>query len=117
MYVGMDAFIETSFIYRVVKISKAEILGESTFGMKGNEGEQNDLVELQVRSATKVLESLLSDSGSSFVDLLHVNCEVNLFYKIHFCSLNSLFSFFYAQGCEWEMLENLIDSGMYRRIR
>ena len=97
-----------------MKISKAEILGESTFGMKGNEGDQNDLVELQVRSATKVLESLLSDSGSSFVDLLHVNCEVNLFNKIHFfCPLSS----FHAQGCEWEMLENLIDSGMYRRIR
>ena len=117
MYVDMEGFIETSSIYRVVKIAKAEILGESTFGMKGNEGDQNDLVELQVRSATKVLESLLSDSGSSFVDLLHVNCEVNLLNQIHFCSLNSLHSSFHAQGCEWEMLENLIDSGMYQRIR
>ena len=60
-----------------MKISKSEIRGEGTFGMKGNEGEKNDLVELQVKSATKVLESLLSDSGSSFVDLLHINCEVN----------------------------------------
>ena len=63
--------------HRIVKISKSELQGESTFGMKGHEVEQNDLVELQVRNATKVLESLLDDSGSSFVDLFHVNCEVN----------------------------------------
>ena len=68
---------EGSFAHRVVKISKAELQGESTFGMKENKVEQNDLVELQVRNATKVLESLLNDSGSSFVDLFHVNCEVN----------------------------------------
>ena len=55
--------------------------------MEENEVEQTDLVELQIKSATKVLESLLHDSHianslvrsleSSFVDLLHVNCEVN----------------------------------------
>ena len=68
-----------SFANRVVKISKAEIIGESTFGMNGNtcKMEQNDLVELQIRNARRVLESLLIDSGSSFVDLFHVNCEVN----------------------------------------
>ena len=60
-----------------MKISQAEINGESTFGMKDNIAEQNDLVELKVKSATKVLGSLLSKSDSSFVDLLHVNCEVN----------------------------------------
>ena len=60
-----------------MKISQAEINGESTFGMKDNEAKQNDLVELQVKSATKVMGSLLSKSDSSFVDLLHVNCEVN----------------------------------------
>ena len=60
-----------------MKISQAEVNGESTFGMKDNEAEQNDLVELQVKSATRVLGSLLSKSDSSFVDLLHVNCEVN----------------------------------------
>ena len=67
-----------SFAYRVVKISKAEIIGEST-SMNGNtcKMEQNDHVELQIRNARRVLESLLNDSGSSFVDLFHVNCEVN----------------------------------------
>ena len=60
-----------------MKLSKAEIIGESTFGMKDNEAEPKDLVELQIRNATQVLKNLLSDSGSSFVDLFHVNCEVN----------------------------------------
>ena len=45
--------------------------------MIDNEEEQNDLVELQVRNATKVLKSLFGDSDSTFVDLFHVNCEVN----------------------------------------
>ena len=76
-----------SFVFRIVKLSKAEINGESTFGMKENEAEPQDLVELQVRSATKVLKNLLSDS--SFVDLFHVNCEVNFLpFHIHFRSLN-----------------------------
>ena len=75
-----------SLAYRVVKISKSELQGESTFGMKENKVEQNDLVELQVRNATKVLESLLRDSSSSFVDLFHVNCEVNV-NPIHFVAL------------------------------
>ena len=76
-----------SLAYRVVKLSKSELQGESTFGMKENKVEQNDLVELQVRNATKVLESLLRDSSSSFVDLFHVNCEVNC-QSNTFCSLS-----------------------------
>ena len=70
-------WLKGSFTHRVVKISKEELQGESTFGMKENVVEENDLVELQVKNATKVLESVLGDSGSSFVDLFHVNCEVN----------------------------------------
>ena len=75
MHVDNSAFC---IAFRIVKLAQAEINGESTFGMKENEAEPKDLVELQVKSATKVLKNLLSDSGSSFVDLLHVNCEVNL---------------------------------------
>ena len=66
-----------SFAFRIVRLSKAELNGESTFGMKDNEAEPKDLVKLKVRNSTKVLKNLLSDSGSSFVDLFHVNCEVN----------------------------------------
>ena len=63
-----------------MKISKAEIQGESTSGMTENEVDENDRVELQIRNATKVLESLLGDNSNSFVDLLHVNCEVHLYF-------------------------------------
>ena len=60
-----------------MKISTTAIQGESTFGMKENEDDEDDRVELQIRNATKILKNLLRDSGNSLVDLLHVNCEVN----------------------------------------
>jgi len=79
---------------RIVKLSKASIIGQSTFGMKETEG--GDFEELQIRDASKAVgEVLRSLKDKTEVDLLHVNCE----------------------GCEWEMFENLISSGIHTKIR
>ena len=60
--------------------------------MTENEVDENDRVELQIRNATKVLESLLGDNGNSFVDLLHVNCEVQYIsiHQIYFNNISNL---------------------------
>jgi len=79
---------------RVVKLSKASIIGQSTFGMKETEGEEFE--ELQIKDASRAVGDVLRNlKDKSEVDLLHVNCE----------------------GCEWEMFENLIGSGIHSKIR
>merc|ERR1712032_526337 len=79
---------------RIVKLSKASIIGQSTFGMKETEG--GEFEELQIRDASKAVGEVLSNlKDKTEVDLLHVNCE----------------------GCEWEMFENLISSGIHTKIR
>ena len=45
--------------------------------------------------AKSTLESVLIEAGSGMVDLLHVNCE----------------------GCEYELLEDLIQNDLHRKIR
>ena len=57
--------------------------------MAGRGDKQADKIPLQIREAASVL------SGLSGIALLHVNCE----------------------GCEWEMLENIIQAGQHRHIR
>ena len=60
---------------RIVKLSKASIIGQSTFGMKETEG--GEFEELQIRDASKAVgEVLRSLKDKTEVDLLHVNCEV-----------------------------------------
>ena len=62
--------------FRVVKLSKASIIGQSTFGMKETEGEEFE--ELQIKDASRAVGDVLRNlKDKSEVDLLHVNCEVN----------------------------------------
>lgn len=79
---------------RIVKLSKDSIIGQSTFGMKETEGEEFE--DLQIKDASKAISNVLNILNDKLeVDLLHVNCE----------------------GCEWEMFENLIRSGIHTKIR
>ena len=62
--------------FRVVKLSKASIIGQSTFGMKETEGEEFE--ELQIKDASRAVGHVLRNlKDKSEVDLLHVNCEVS----------------------------------------
>ena len=64
---------------RIVKLSKASIIGQSTFGMKETEG--GEFEELQIRDASKAVgEVLRSLKDKTEVDLLHVNCEVSRYF-------------------------------------
>jgi len=81
---------------RIVKLSKASIIGQSTFGMKETEVKGGEFEELQIRDASKAVGEVLRNiKDKTEVDLLHVNCE----------------------GCEWEMFENLLSSGIHTKIR
>ena len=52
-------------------------------------------VELDIREAARVIKEI-SKANGGFVDLLHVNCE----------------------GCEWEMLENLLtETDLIRKVQ
>ena len=78
--------------------------------MKETEGDEFE--ELQIKDASKVVSNVLRDlNEKDEVDLLHVNCEVRFFGNIQ-PFLDYLF-----QGCEWEMFENLIGSGIHTKIR
>ena len=66
-------------LFRIVKLSKSSIIGQSTFGMKETEGDEFE--ELQIKDASKVVSNVLRDlNEKDEVDLLHVNCEVRNFF-------------------------------------
>jgi len=76
---------------RTVKLSRSELLGEGTFGMTDKKNEDEPFVNLKIREASKIIREI---SNNGFVDLLHVNCE----------------------GCEWEMMENIIENNIISDI-
>jgi len=70
--------------------------GLGTFGMVDSEG--NAKIPLKIREGATVIRDIMTDPDTqeiTTVDLLHVNCE----------------------GCEWEMFENLIETGVMQTIR
>ena len=78
----------------MVKLSKASILGQSTFGMKDTEGEEFE--ELQIKDASKAIGKVLNNlKEKNEVDLLHVNCEV----RMSFYTFSFLFSLKVEQLC------------------
>ena len=84
--------------FRTVLLSPSDIDGQSTFGMANSEAGETDKIPLQIREAASVLRSVGSSglsSGQPSISLLHVNCE----------------------GCEWEMLENIIHTGEHKHVR
>ena len=78
---------------RTILLSQADIQGQGTFGMKDNEGDDEKIVELEITNASTAFNNVTG--GSEQLDLLHVNCE----------------------GCEYEMLENIIKSGLHLNIK
>ena len=61
--------------------------------MKDNEAEGGKKIPLEIIDATTAFNNVTGGAGD--LDLLHVNCE----------------------GCEYEMLENIIKSGLHWRIK
>ena len=90
------AKIVTIFLlFRTVKLTKSDILGEGTFGMSETAKKSDDeIVELKIREASKVLK-MISSKPEGVIDLFHVNCE----------------------GCEWEMMENIISNGLHKKMK
>lgn len=70
------------------RVVEASIAGQSTFGMAGTKGEKME--KLQIVEAASALRNLMGvrqlEGMAEEISLLHMNCE----------------------GCEWEMLENLL---------
>ena len=78
---------------RTILLSEADIRGQGTFAMKDKEAEAGKKIPLKIIEATTALKNVTGGSGD--LDLLHVNCE----------------------GCEYEMLENIIKSGLHWKIK
>ena len=97
IYYYKNEEIHTYVHYRTVKLAKADVMGEGTFGMSETASDDDDeIVELQIRDASKILKRIIEDhKGSGEIDLFHVNCE----------------------GCEWEMLENIIKNGLHKKMK
>ena len=79
---------------RVVKLAESDQAGQGTFGMVNSKNLNEKYEELKIRKASEEIE-YESIFFNGTVDLLHVNCE----------------------GCEWEMLEDIISSGQHTNIR
>ena len=77
---------------RTIFLSEADLKGQGTFGMKDNKDEGKK-IPLEIIDARTVLNNVTG--GVKDLDLLHVNCE----------------------GCEYEMLENIIKAGLHWRIK
>ena len=78
---------------RTILLSQADLKGQGTFGMKDTEAEDEKKVKLEIVEATTAINNVTAESED--LDLLHVNCE----------------------GCEYEMLENIIQSDTQRKIK
>ena len=74
-------------------MSPSEIDGQSTFGMKDSAKSSSEKIKLEIREAAGEVRKLRGESGQ--ITLLHVNCE----------------------GCEWELLESIIESDEHTKIK
>ena len=77
---------------RTILLSPADIRGQGTFGMKDSEA--GGKIPLDIIEAATALKSLTGGGGKT-AGLLHANCE----------------------GCEYELLESLIQAGLHWRIK
>jgi len=77
---------------RTVFLAAEDLDGQGTFGMAENTEKKE--IPLEIREGASVLRGLKTNEDD-LIDLLHVNCE----------------------GCEWEMFDNLIETGELSKIR
>ena len=80
---------------RTVLLAPEDLQGQGTFGMKDTEQERGTKIPLEIIEASEVLRNVTAGAGAEALDLLHVNCE----------------------GCEYEMLENIIRANLHTNIR
>ena len=78
---------------RTVLLSPGDLKGQGTFAMKGTEQDRGTKIPLDIIEASEVVLNVTAGGGG--LDLLHVNCE----------------------GCEYEMLENIIKADLHTKIR
>ena len=78
---------------RTVLLAPEDLQGQGTFGMKDTEREDKQKIPLDIIEASVVVRNVTA--GAEDLDLLHVNCE----------------------GCEYEMLENIIRDNVHTKIR
>ena len=70
----------------------SDLKGQGTFGMEDTEVDLEKKIKLEIIDARTVFNNVTG--GAKELNLLHVNCE----------------------GCEYEMLENIISSGLHQKI-
>ena len=78
---------------RTVLLSQADLQGQGTFAMENSEQDEGQKIPLDIIEASVVVRNVTA--GAEGLDLLHVNCE----------------------GCEYEMLENIIRADLHKQIR
>ena len=78
---------------RTVLLAPEDLRGQGTFAMKGTDQEGGEKIHLDIMEASEVVRNVTA--GGEGLDLLHVNCE----------------------GCEYEMLENIIRANLHTKIR
>ena len=80
---------------RTVLLAPEDLRGQGTFAMKGTDQEGGEKISLDIMEASVVVRNVTAGAGAEDLDLLHVNCE----------------------GCEYEMLENIIRANLHTTIR
>ena len=80
-------------VTRTVLLSQSDLQGQGTFAMKNSEEDEGQKIPLDIIEASVVVRNVTA--GAECLDLLHVNCE----------------------GCEYEMLENIIRENLHTKIR
>ena len=78
-------------IRRTVVLSKSRLKGQGTFGMDDSHAADNNDSKLHIIEASKGFQHVTDHQ----LDLLHINCE----------------------GCEYELLENIIENNLHRKIK
>ena len=71
-----------------------QIDGQSTFVMSGSEGESDKMIALHIKEAASEVRRLRKEKITENISLLHMNCE----------------------GCEWELLESIIENDEHLNI-
>ena len=77
---------------KTILLSEADLLGQGTFGMEDTGGDGGEKIKLEIVEASEVFNNV---TGGADLDLFHANCE----------------------GCEYEMLENIISTNLHQKIK
>ena len=78
---------------KTIYLSEADLKGQGTFGMKETARDDEKNIKLDIVDAATAFNNVTGDSED--LDFFHVNCE----------------------GCEYEMLENIINFNLHKKIK